>query len=129
MAVPRIWASTRRRVFRYRRQEFWAEGGLCHVVDKDTGQYSPVSVREFLHRARAFSREADRLRDQKRWADERDELTKMVADMVVCAQQARAQGDPFDPGALRQLGEARRPARILVPGRDALPPARKEGGR
>jgi hypothetical protein len=119
MTPPRIWASTRRRVFKYRRQDFFAENGLIHVIDKDTGAYSCVSVVTFLERARGFSADARRMAAKKMWADERDELTRMVQDMIVCCDQARRQGDPFDPAAVRRMAVHHRPGRIAVPNPEA----------
>jgi hypothetical protein len=123
MAASRIWASTRQHVFKYRRQDFFAENGLIHVIDKDTGIYSCVAVREFLSRARGFSKLARRMSKKKIWADERDELTRMVQDMIVCCQQAQRQGDPFDPRVLRQMAIHNRSARIVVPNPAATQPA------
>lgn len=125
MATPRVWASTRQRVFKYRRQEFFAENGLIHVIDKDTGAYSAVSVVEFLHRARQFNAEARRMAAKKMWADERDELTRMVQDMIVCCEQARKQGDPFNPKVMRQMVDHNRSRQIAVPNpQAAIPPKR-----
>jgi hypothetical protein len=116
MAVPRnVWASTRQHVFKYRRQEFFAENGLIHVIDRDDGRYSCVSVVDFLHRARAFNKEAARMARKKMWADERDELSRMVQDMIVCCDQARRQGDPFDPQTMRRMVAHRRSNRMVVP--------------
>lgn len=128
MATPRVWASTRQRVFKYRRQEFFAENGLVHVIDCHTGEYSCVSRVEFLQRARAFNKEARRMAAKKMWADERDELTRMVQDMIVCVQQAQAQGDPFDPKVMRQMVVHHRPGRVSVPNPEAvaaMPPPRR----
>lgn len=116
MAVPRrVWATTRRRVFKYRRQTFWAEDGLCHVVDEDTGEYRAVSAREFLQRAQSFNQSAWRGRHDKRWIDERDELIRMVQDMLICIEQAKLQGDPFDPRAIREMVSGRRHSRAAIP--------------
>jgi hypothetical protein len=122
MAASRIWATTRQRIFRYRLQEFWAENGLVHVVETTTGLYSPVSVAEFLQRARGFNKAAERGKHDKRWIDERDELTRMVQDMIVCCQQARAQGDPFDPRELRRMVDHHRPGRVSMASVSAAPP-------
>lgn len=124
-APSQVWATTRKRIFKYRRQEFWAENGLCHVVDCHTGEYSCVSVADFLHRARAFNKAAYRGRHDKRWADERDELTRMVQDMIVCCQQARKQGDPFDPKVMHQMVTHRRSNHISVPNPGAAVPPRR----
>jgi hypothetical protein len=120
MAAPRIWANTRQHGFRYRRQDFFAENGLIHVIDKDTGHYSCVSVGEFLRRARAFNKAAWRGRHDKRWTDERDELSRMVQDMIVCCEQAKRQGDPFDPTVMRQMADLRKNNHVSFA---AVPPA------
>jgi hypothetical protein len=126
MAAPRVWATTRQRVFKYRRQDFFAENGLIHVIDKDTGQYSCVSVAEFLQRARGFNKAARRMAAKKMWADERDETTRMVQDMIVCCEQAKRQGDPFDPRALRQMINHSRSNHIAVPSGPPLAPGRRK---
>ncbi len=113
-APPRIWSSTRQHVFKYRWQEFFAENGLIHVIDARTGQYSCVSRVEFLQRARGFNAEARRMAARKMWADERDEMTRMVQDMIVCVQRAERQGDPFDPKVMRQMADHHRPGRVSL---------------
>jgi hypothetical protein len=116
MAVPRrVWATTRRRVFKYRRQTFWAEDGLCHVVDENTGEYKAIAASEFLKRAQSFNQAAWRGRHDKQWIDERDELIRMVQDMLICIEQAKLQGDPFDPRAMRQMVSGGRPTRVSIP--------------
>ena len=116
MALPRIFAATRPRVFKFRQMEFFAARGLVHKLDRHTGEYRPISIGEFVKQAWTWSAAAKR----KGYSDERLEHMRLVEAMITCARQAKAQGDPHSPDAVRSM-MVRRPMSIQVPGQVSRP--------
>lgn len=105
------------KVWRYRWQTFYAENGLIHVIDDQTGDWKSVSCREFLLRAKGFN---DVARQRKLRPLERSEMIRMVEDMLRCVREASDQGDPFAPGVMRDRSAGSRPLQVVLP---AMPTA------
>jgi len=109
--LPRVYAPTRPRYYKFRQMEFFAERGIIRKLDKHTGEYRAIGRRQFLEQASTWSAAAKR----RQYSDERMELLRLVEAMVACAKEAKRQGDPFAPGVTREM-MSRRPQSILVPG-------------
>lgn len=103
-----------RKRYRYRGMEFWPEAGLVHLEDRDSGEYTVLVRREALLRARAIN---DTVHHYPH-ASERDEMHRLVSDLIDCVREAKRQGDPSDPEVAmykaREVKRARR-ARVLMP--------------
>jgi hypothetical protein len=99
-----------RKIFDFRQTKFWAERGLVHTVNEETGAFSTCSVREWLLRAQALSAQASR----EKFADEREQLITLVENMIKVAKQAKAQGDPHT-AAGRDEVRRRAPLRVMMP--------------
>lgn len=101
------------RTFHYKGMNFWAEGGLIHMEDKNNGEYSVVTRKDCLLRAKAIN---DTIQYYPH-ASERDEQHRLVQDLIECVRQAKDQGDPTDPEIFKQkLKEIKRSSSILLPG-------------
>lgn len=91
--------------YTYRGLKFYAQNGFVCLHDEDTGEFFVLTRREFLERAQALSREAQRMRTmgaenptQAGWiSSDRMDLQDGVEMMVACAQEAKEQGDRTDP--------------------------------
>jgi hypothetical protein len=108
--VPAVWTSSNRKVFDFKQTKFWAERGLIHTVHETTGEYTTCSVREWLLRAQALSRQAWR----EKYADEREQIITLVEVMVKVARQAKAQGDPFTQEGVAEAVQ-RMPTQVMLP--------------
>ena len=103
---------------RFGATRFWAERGLVHIEEDETGDYQSVSVSTILKRMRAVSEMIGNSRDSrkgficndiaKRWQD-------MLDKMVIVVQKAQEQGMPSDPTAHRDR-QIRKRRTFLVPG-------------
>ena len=117
--------SARPKVFKYRRQSFYAERGIIFVRDEGTssggGDFRPTSRKEFLERARAFAKERARCSTHKEWM----ELQNMIDDMVLCARQAKQQGDPSDDATLDYMMRHKRNNRVSLVTTHDQPPQGK----
>jgi hypothetical protein len=84
--------------YRHRQTEFFAERGGIHILDYRNDPYNPeyryCSVRDFLKRHQAISVQ---LRREHRWADEREELVRLLENIEACCREAQGQGRPDDP--------------------------------
>jgi hypothetical protein len=107
---PAVRSGSNRKVFDFRQTKFWAERGLIHTVNEETGGYTVVSVREWLLRARALSKQAWR----EKYADERGQMVVLIENMVKAAQQAKRQGDPHTRDGLAEA-KRRMPLRVSLP--------------
>lgn len=84
---------------------FFAERGLIHIIDeKNDGDYKPCSRKEFLLRAKNFQMARNRSND----CDEKHRLQCLIEDMIRCCEMAKHQGDPDQPGVMRQMKHERR---------------------
>lgn len=97
------------RHYRFRKIEFWAERGMIQFVDErfpqeDSRSHDVLLVREFLENLRAINAEITYIK----YPDERREHEKLVENGIACAKEAKTQGRPDDPEALRQLLKDRR---------------------
>jgi hypothetical protein len=99
-----------RKVFDYKQTKFWAERGLINTVHEETGEYKQCSVREWLLRARALSRQAW----AEKYPDEREKLITLVENMIRVAKQAKGQGDPYSREGVAEAVR-RLPTQVLVP--------------
>lgn len=84
---------------------FWADGGILHWEDSRTNGYGTVSIREFLHRAKAIN---DMMANGKRsdafeHADEIERLMRFVEGAIWLAKKAKEQGAPSDVRATRNF--------------------------
>jgi hypothetical protein len=108
--APAVRTSSNKKVFDYRQTKFWAERGLIHTVLETNGEYTTCSVREWLERARALSKQAWR----EKYHDEREKLVTLVETMVKVAKQAKAQGDPHTREGVNEAVR-RLPTQVLLP--------------
>ena len=108
--APTVRTSSNRKVFDYKQTKFWAERGLVHTVHEETGEYTTCSVREWLLRAQALSKQAWR----EKYADEREKLVTLVENMVRVAKQAKAQGDPHSRDGVTEAVR-RLPTQVMMP--------------
>lgn len=97
--------------YKFRNQEFWAEGGLICIENQCNGDFKVITRAEAA--ARAIS-----LNEELRYMDypsERDELTKCVVNLCEAIKEGRRQGDPTDPEVRKQLIRDRRKISVLMP--------------
>jgi hypothetical protein len=90
--------------YTYRGLKFYAQNGFVCLHDEDTGEFFVLTRREFLERAQALGREAQRLRtmmaenpDRKWMSQDRMDLQEGVDMMIAAAVEAKEQGDRTDP--------------------------------
>jgi hypothetical protein len=97
--IPMIGNHSGAKVKGFHDLKFWAENGQIRVVDETTGDLKVVPVRDWLERARSFIRgtKADK------YSDEYNETMNLVDQMIAVAREARTQGDPHDPIAMKHL--------------------------
>jgi hypothetical protein len=98
------------RHYKFRMLEFWAHHGRVQVIDYriDPPEHKSEALRDFLLRAQGLILERERVRFAPRSsagsssnlvaAEEVAELQRCIEGMVACAREAKAQGDPHDPG-------------------------------
>ena len=106
---------------------WWADRGLIHWENKDTGDYGTLPVRVVLHRLSHINEMVHNVRkgdpdpgkgeaalesafggDSKIHAD-------YIDDMIELCRKAKEQGTPDDPSAVRDL-KRRRSKTTIVPG-------------
>lgn len=99
--------------YTYRKLEFWAHCGLIKIIDyrKEPPDFKTELLRTFLLRAQDMIRERDRCR----YADERKELQDCIEHMVLCAREAKQQGDPADPAVQEHVRKHHTGPRLLMP--------------
>lgn len=100
MGAPMIRTSDSHKVYKFRSQRFWAEGGRIYIVDDRDDEFASCSIEEFGSRAVALVGQATQLCQMNLWSDERAELIKAVGDMKRVIYDAKEQGDPHDPAVL-----------------------------
>lgn len=100
----------------------WAERGLIHIEDGDTGEYEAISVRTCLQRMSAIqdmlkNSRADRgsIKNNTAFMSITIEKHQRMLDcMVEVVGKAKVQGMPSDASARRDLVR-RRPKSVVVP--------------
>ncbi len=96
-------------VVRFGQLRFWAERGLIHCEDGRTNGYESMSVRTFLHRARALSdmlgNSSTREMNTEDQFDQANRLRhlRFMERCAMIATKAQEQGMPSDPTASRDL--------------------------
>jgi hypothetical protein len=108
--APAARTSSNRKVFDFKQTKFWAERGLVHTVHEETGEYTECSVREWLLRAKALSDQAW----HEKYVDEREQIVRLVENMVKVAKQAKGQGDPHTREGVNEAVR-RLPTQVLLP--------------
>jgi hypothetical protein len=99
IAPPRIRTSSNSKVFGYKRVKFWPERGLIHIVEEDTGEYTPCSRSEWVARIVALNNATKRIK----YRDERTKNYRLIEQMLAANKEAKDQGDPFDPRVGRDM--------------------------
>ena len=103
----------------------WAERGLIHVEDSRDNGYQTMPVKDALFRIKAlneFRPGIDGTEDKltKKWVyGTRQQLQKLVEEMVELVRKAQAQGMPTDPTASHAL-RAARPTTVVMPRKKIL---------
>lgn len=83
---------------RFRDQEFWPEGGMICLENRNTGNFKVLARAEAAARAIALNEEMQYIT----YPDERDELLKCICELAEAVKEAKRQGDPTDPEVRRQ---------------------------
>jgi len=104
LGAPNLRTSTSHKVYTYRNQKFWAQGGRIYVVDEATGDFKSCSRKEFLLRLRGMSDGRDRLP----WGDEKAEMQRAIEDGIMAVAEAQRQGDPHDSVVQQEKARQRR---------------------
>ena len=79
-----------------RRTRYWAERGIIHVEDTDTGEFETLSLREFLQRMDGVSEFVAKLiqKDRVIHADEITRQQRFLEQAEVLCRRAKFQGLP-----------------------------------
>lgn len=98
-----------RQTLQFGRAEFWAESGLIHFVEQDTGGYDCMSVKTFLERLQGLNDMLGRKGDGETGADRhlRGLTQAQVEQGIALVAKAQQQGTPDDPTARAALQAAR----------------------
>ncbi len=107
-------------VVHYRFLKIWADNGLVKFEDMRDGKFTVLPIHRATEHLKAIN---DMLKKsiqdrQYEYAENIEELQNAVADIAGVIKQAKEQGDPFDPKAVKdRVNEyyRSRPARIAVP--------------
>jgi hypothetical protein len=100
--------------------EFWAEGGMVTLIDRDLAGSSDapparaiqrLTPGDFMKRAIAVHMGTD-----DRYADEVFKNRKLLEEATAAAKLARNQGDPSNPKVLEHHAKHGRRRQILMPG-------------
>jgi hypothetical protein len=94
------------------RDKYWAERGLIHHEDTNTGEYQTLNVRSFLHRVQALSdmlgnAPATMAGDRFAHQDEVKRQMRFVELAIDLARLAKHQGMPSDADARKELKKRR----------------------
>lgn len=89
------------------RDKYWAERGLIHHEDTNTGEYQTLNVRSFLHRVKAISdmlgnTRATMANDKFAHHDEMKRQMRFVERAIDLAKKAKEQGMPSDADARKE---------------------------
>lgn len=100
---------------RFRRQEFWAEGGMVCLENVDNGDFRAITRAEAAARAIALNEELRFIE----YPSERDELSRCIQNLCEVVKEAKRQGDPTNPAVRRdRIKSLRKPALITGPSSD-----------
>jgi hypothetical protein len=115
VAIPLINVDAKKGVM-FRGTRWWAERGMVHYEDKDTGEYNAMSCRTCLQRLKGMSDMVgnSKVGDGFHTPQEVDEYQRFVEDMVEIIRDAQEQGEPSNPEAARDLSR-RRSQSVIVP--------------
>ncbi len=122
MSAFLLGGSTPYDVVSFGKLRMWAERGLIHIEDGDTGEYEAISVRTCLQRMSAIqdmlkNSRADRgsIKNNTAFMSITIEKHQRMLDcMVEVVGKAKVQGMPSDASARRDLVR-RRPKSVVVP--------------
>lgn len=95
--------------YKFRNQQFWAEGGLICIENQLDGNFKAITRAEAVARAICLN---DELKFMD-YPDERDELCKCVVNLGEAVKEAKRQGDPTNPDVRKQLIKDRKKVSVL----------------
>jgi len=100
------------------RDKYWAERGMIHHEDTNTGEYQSMNVRSFLHRVQAVSDMLNNSRatlsaEKFAHSDEIQRQMRFVELAVDLARKAQEQGMPSSKDARAEL-KRRRPTTVVM---------------
>ena len=100
------------------RDKYWAERGMIHHEDTNTGEYQSMNVRSFLHRVQAVSDMLNNSRatlsaEKFAHSDEVQRQMRFVELAVDLARKAQEQGMPSSKDARAEL-KRRRPTTVVM---------------
>lgn len=104
----------------YRDLFIWAEDGMCHIVDRKTGELTDsLTVDKFRGRMQAIAEVlGNQTQDEnmKRYRGvERRTVKRFIEDCEGVAKMAVLQGEPANPDAVK-MRIASKPTQIFLPG-------------
>lgn len=111
----------------------WAERGMVHWEYAETNGYGTMSWQDAARRVQALSEMTLKSSEDRRWGKERVEMQRFIVRMESVIRQAKEQGSPDDPDAVKEAKRRRKRTSIapramdniigrdLVPGRDYRP--------
>lgn len=107
-------------VVHYRFLKIWADNGLVKFEDMRNGRYDVLPVHKAKEHLIAINEMLRKSIQDKQYEyiNEIEELQKAVADIAGVIKQAKEQGDPFDPKAVKDRVAdyyRRKPATVSVP--------------
>jgi hypothetical protein len=111
-------APTSRKVYQFDRMYYYAKDGVVHLIDENDPNpetaHQTILAHRWRERAEAIAREIAIMV----YADERIRITKIVNEMVRCADEAEAQGSPTNSKVWEHMAKhnPNRKIQILVPG-------------
>ena len=124
MAIPLIGQND---VVNFNQHRYWAERGMIHWEDRDTGNFGSQSVRVTLQRLRALN---DMVKNSLEdvhscgpkffYSDEVDRHMRWIEEMVALIKKAQVQGMPSDATAGRDAKRQRRRKTVCMPGTRAM---------
>ncbi len=113
-------------VVNFNQHRYWAEMGMIHWEDRDTGNYGSQSVRVTLQRLRGINDMVQNSLEDVHtsglklfYADEVERHQRWIEEMVGLVTRAQEQGMSTDPSAVRDA-KRRRKKTVCMPGTRAL---------
>jgi hypothetical protein len=109
-----------RGVVYFKGYRWWAERGLIHMENKDTGEYKTFSVKTCLERLRGLNDMVgnSKQNDGFHMPDEVNEHQRFVDAMLPICQMAREQGMPTDKSMKNSIKRAQKT--VVMPGGNAV---------
>lgn len=105
------------RRFRYNDWVFYAMSGTIVLQNQQNGHFEMLPIEDFKRRAAMINR----MYQKHVYGSDYTVDRRLAQDTAECIQEAKQQGDPFDPNVQRWLQRESRPVSMLISGR--------EGGR